>query len=155
MEGNINLSSRIFPNNKGEQIRKIPMNLKPGGNQGLYNSKLINEEVIDFEKETDLLGEDLMKQSNLNMRNEQYLKSEDFQPFPSTKAYTRIINFTIHNKSENMSELPSHEFNFINNFFVYISNMPKMMTERKLKDIASNYGQVNKVLVKLFKIDNE
>jgi hypothetical protein len=160
MEGKFNLNSINFFENVIGQIKKantnIPLMKKPLDNQGLYNSKLINEEDIDFEKESDFLGEDVIELSNLRIKNEPLLKPDNNQPFPSTKSNNnKLIKILKTDEGKNLikiNRLEGQQLNLIKNNSVVICNMPKMMTERKLKDIASNYGKVISLQVKLFKL---
>lgn len=141
------------------QIKKTnltPFISNPDTNTGIYKSKLINEEEIDFEKESDLLGEDFTQFSKLSLRGDKIKNMPYSQPFPSTQSneslYLNLSKNFIDNSqfTQDKNQYKSKEINQLNyTYNVHIKNLPKILSERKLRELASLYGKVIKVSVKL------
>ena len=122
-----------------EQIKSQDINRshsKRLSNKGFSKSKLICEEEIDFERESELLGEDLIL---TKVKSAVKKNSVDSEPFPSTRNANESIQFikttggktkiTIDRSQRTKFEVTPIKYDFS----VYIRNLPRVMSERKLR----------------------
>jgi hypothetical protein len=148
-----------FSDNKNNSTNNLTTSNKKKSRTGRINDADDMDLEIDFEKESDTLGEDMQAKQDLltikNNKNSNKLKNVviENKPYPesrhiniqlaeSGKVLTikpKINNITTINndwKHDKFKEIPEYKYS------IFIRNLPKVLGDIKLKEIFSNFGVV-------------
>lgn len=132
--------------NMNEKIKHKPYNLFYNS-RVTYNEPKFSMEQINFDVSETSLGADIFNEKESKFKTNFLMYNNE--PYPFSKPKNQIIN-TKSNFDINFLVEDFQMNKFENKNIITISNLPKIISERKLKEIFSSFGNILNLYVNLF-----